>query len=114
MARAKGKRATPAIPVRPVDGRTIAVRVAVAALALAVIAFAIQGGEYGTTDLVRQRRAIAREQALVDSLERSIERLQAERKAIEGDPLVQERIAREEFGMVKAGERLYRFVDSVP
>ncbi len=114
MARAF-KRSGQRIPVAQVDGRRIVVRVVVAAIALAVIAFAVQGGEYGTTDLLRQKRAIARERTLVDSLDRSIGRLQAEKKAIEGDPLVQERIAREEFGMVKGDhEMLYRFVDSVP
>jgi cell division protein FtsB len=110
VSKARGR-----VPVRQVEGRTIVVRVVVASVALAVITFAVQGGEYGTTDLVRQRRAIAVERARVDSLEASIARLQLQRKAIEGDPVVQERIAREEFGMVKGDrELLYRFVDSVP
>jgi cell division protein FtsB len=73
----------------------------------------VPGGEYGTLDLLGQRRTIAREKARVDSLERSIAQLQLERKAIEGDAATQERIAREEFGMVKGDrELLYRFVDS--
>jgi cell division protein FtsB len=103
------------VPHRKVEGSTIVARVVVASIALAVVVFAVQGGEYGTTDLLRQRKAIASERARLDTLERSIARLLLERKAIEGDPLMQERIAREEFGMVKGDrELLYRFVDSVP
>ena len=112
----KPRRAAPAkVPVKKVEGKRIVGRVVVAAMALSVLAFAVQGGEYGTTDLLRQRRTIAREKAKVDSLEQSIARLQARKKAVEGDPLVQERIAREEFGMVKGDrELLYRFTDSLP
>jgi cell division protein FtsB len=103
------------LPVKKVEGSRIVARVVLPAMALGIIAFAVQGGEYGTTDLVGQKRAIAREKARVDSLERSIARLQVERKAIEADPRTQERIAREEFGMVKGDrELLYRFTDSLP
>ena len=77
----------------------------------AAIAFAIQGGEYGTTDLVRQRRQLAAERVAVDSLTSAVEELKALKKLIESDAATQERIAREEFGMVKPGEILYRFVE---
>jgi cell division protein FtsB len=82
------------------------------AFLLAAVAFAVQGGEYGTTDLLRQRRQIARERAAVDSLERAVAQLKTMKRAVESDPATQERIAREEFGMVK-GEKeiLYRFTD---
>ena len=78
----------------------------------AVAVFAIQGGEYGTSDLLRQR---SRRQALVkkiDSLQRVVDSLQRRKSAIERDPAVQERIAREEFGMVRGQkEILYRFAE---
>ena len=77
----------------------------------AAVAFAIQGGEYGTTDLVRQRRQLAAERVAVESLTTAVEELKAYKKLIESDAATQERIAREEFGMVKKGEILYRFVD---
>ena len=78
-------------------------RVAIAAGLLVVAAFAVQGGEYGTTDLVRQRARERVLRAAVDSLE-------AYKKAVATDPVVQERIAREEFGMVRGDkELLYRF-----
>jgi cell division protein FtsB len=86
-------------------------RLLVVAVVVAALVFAIQGGEYGTTDLVRQR---ARRQALVariDTLQRTVDSLARAKRAIETDPAVQERIAREEFGMVRGSkEMLYRFV----
>lgn len=76
--------------------------------------FAIQGGEYSTVDLWRQR---ARKRSIIaqtDTLTRVVDSLKKVAKAVESDPATQERIAREEFGMVR-GEReiLYRF-DSGP
>ena len=82
---------------------------ALAALAFALY-FAIQGGEYGTSDLLelrdeeeREREEVSRLQTVVDSLERLA-------TAIERDPRMQERVARERFGMLKKGEFLYRLV----
>jgi cell division protein FtsB len=79
---------------------------------VAALVFAIEGGEYGTTDLVRQR---LRRQALlarIDSLQRAVDSLGRQKRSIEIDPAVQERIAREEFGMVRGQkEMLYRFAD---
>ena len=82
---------------------------------LAVLYFAIEGGEYGTSDLWTQssRESTARRQ--VDSLQALVDSLVARKKAVQTDPLVQERIAREEFGMVKGDrELLYRFVEDQP
>ena len=74
------------------------------------VLFAIQGGEYGTNDLITQR---ARKQRLVhqiDSLRKDVDSLTALKKAIQTDPVLQERIAREDFGMVRGDkELLYRF-----
>ena len=78
---------------------------------LAALAFAVQGGEYGTTDIFDQRTRRARLQASVDSLRAEVDSLRRYRAAIETDPAVQERIAREEFGMIRPGELLYRFVE---
>jgi cell division protein FtsB len=47
----------------------------------------------------------------VDSLQRRVDSLTAYKAAVESDPATQERIAREEFGMVKPGEVLYRFAE---
>ena len=79
---------------------------------VAAALFAIQGGEYGTSDLFRQRERHRRLQAEVDSLQREVDSLAAWKHALATDPAVQERIAREEFGMVRGDkEILYRFAE---
>ena len=87
-------------------------KLVIAAVVVAVLVFAVQGGEYGTTDLFRQR---LRRQALlsrIDSLQRVVDSLNRQKRAIATDPAVQERIAREEFGMVRGDkEMLYRFAE---
>ena len=93
-------------------GKTRAKRLVLAAILIGVAIFAIQGGEYGTWDLVRQRSTRERLQARVDSLTRVVDSLERRKRAIRTDPAVQERIAREEFGMVKGEkELLYRFAE---
>ena len=66
-----------------------------------------------TTDGTYQTRM----RASMDSLRRDIDSLTRVKRAVQADPAVQERIAREEFGMVKGNkEILYRFADpdSIP
>ena len=82
---------------------------AVAALAF-LLYFALQGGEYGTTDLLALRRQAAAEVAQVRRLSQVVDSLQHAAVAIERDPRTQERVARERFGMIRRGERLYRLV----
>ena len=72
--------------------------------------FALQGGEYGTLDLLQLRRDEAEERADVRRLERLVDSLTKAAVAMELDPRVQERVARERFGMIKQGEFLYRLV----
>jgi cell division protein FtsB len=92
--------------------RRLARRVGIGAAVVAFLYFAIDGGEYGTRDvLARASRAdslaleVARKEAELDSL-------RAELVAVEKDPATLERIAREEFGMVRGSrEVLYRFAD---
>jgi cell division protein FtsB len=78
--------------------------------ALVVLLYAIEGGEYGTSDLMHLRSRHHALVARIDSLHHRIDSLSALAHAIETDPAVQERIAREEFGMVRGSkELLYRF-----
>ncbi len=87
-------------------------RVVFGLLGLGVLAFAVQGGEYGTVDLARQQIKKRQLQEAIDSLERDIDSLTRLKRAIATDPAVQERLAREEFGMVKGDkEILYRLAD---
>ena len=71
--------------------------------------FAIHGGEYSSLDLWRQRQFKERLTVQTDSLARQVDSLKREAGLIRTDRATQERIAREQFGMVR-GEReiLYR------
>jgi len=71
--------------------------------------FALQGGEYGTVALVKQRLAQRAASRAIVSLQKQIDSLARFKQAVLTDPAVQERIAREEFGMIKPKEILYRF-----
>jgi cell division protein FtsB len=83
-----------------------------AAVAVGAIAFAVEGGEYGTSDLLRQRKREQRLRAEIDSLSRVVDSLGRYKRRVETDPKLQERIAREEFGMVRGNrELLYRFAE---
>jgi cell division protein FtsB len=75
----------------------------------AALYFAIQGGEYGTGDLIRQRLHSRALHTGIDSLRRVVDSLKHQRDLVKNDPRVQERIGREEFGWVRGDkELLYR------
>jgi cell division protein FtsB len=75
-----------------------------------VLVYAVQGGEYSTTDLLRQRARAAALRTEIAALKRAADSLKTLSRAIANDPAMQERIAREQFGMVSGHkERLYRF-----
>ena len=83
-------------------------------VAIVALVFAVEGGEFGTLDLMRNRRDMARLQQANDSVQRVLSKLRAYNDSLEKDPTVQERIAREQFGMVRGDKELiYRFTDSV-
>jgi cell division protein FtsB len=83
------------------------------AIGAIVLVYALQGGEYSTTALLGQRARAKRMRAGMDSLRHEIDSLARVKKAVMADPAVQERIAREEFGMVRGNkEILYRFGES--
>jgi cell division protein FtsB len=80
-------------------------------LGAAAVWFAIQGGEYSTVDLIRQQRQQRRLTHEIDSLRHIVDSLKQYKQQVLTDPKTQERIAREEFGMVRGRELLYRFVE---
>jgi cell division protein FtsB len=95
------------------DGVALIRRILLAAIVVGAATFAIQGGEFGTTDLFRQRREKARIGKSIDSLQRIVDSLKRYETAVLKDPATQERLAREVFGMVRGDkELLYRFADS--
>jgi cell division protein FtsB len=73
--------------------------------------FAIEGGEYGTLDLIRQHRLRVRLDREIDSLTRAADSLKRYKQKVLTDPRTQERIAREEFGMIRGNELLYRIAE---
>ena len=87
-------------------------RLLVAAGVLSALWFAIEGGEYGTRDLTRQNQRKARLQVAIDSAQHVVDSLRRYKRRLETDPVLQERIAREQFGMVR-GEKeiLYRIAE---
>ena len=79
---------------------------------LGAIAFAIQGGEYSTLDLWRQRQTKLRLTAQADSLTRQVDSLKKQAELIRTDRATQERIAREQFGMVRGDREILYRLDS--
>ena len=78
-------------------------------LVIGAIAFALQGGEYSSIDLWKQREIKQRLRAQTDSLAREVDSLRREAHAVLNDRATQERIAREQYGMVRGDkEILYR------
>lgn len=95
------------------DSAALIRRIVLAAIVIGAVVFAVQGGEFGTTDLFRQRREKARISHSIDSLQRIVDSLKRYETAVRQDPATQERVAREVFGMVRGDkELLYRFADS--
>jgi len=80
------------------------------ALILGALVFALQAGEYSTLDIVRQHRRVGELSARGDSLQHEVDSLTQAERMVRTDPATQERIAREEFGMVRGDEILYRFI----
>ena len=94
-------------------GQALVKRLLVIAGIVGALVFAVQGGEYGTRDLLRQRARRAKLLGTIDSLQHVVDSLTRYKKRLETDPVLQERIAREEFGMVRGNkELLYRFGES--
>lgn len=80
----------------------------------AAVYFAVFGGEYSLLELRRIERERARTQAELDSLRAELARARARIDSLRTDPSAIERVARERYGMIRDGERLYRFIEGAP
>ena len=80
------------------------------ALVLGALVFALQAGEYSTGQwlALRSKEKVAR--AELDSLTREVDSLARLRRLVETDPAWQERIAREQYGMLRKGETEFTVV----
>jgi len=85
-------------------------RVLSLAAVLGLIAFALLAGEYSTFDWLTLRRQLEVERAAVRELEAEVDSLERALREFESNPAEQERVAREDFGMIRDGETLYRLV----
>jgi cell division protein FtsB len=85
-------------------------RIAGIAGAVVLLALGAWGGEYSTGDWLTMRRQLADEREKVTGLLAEVDSLATAAKDLETNPTVQERVAREEFGMIRDGEILYRVV----
>ena len=70
--------------------------------------FALAGGEYGTLDWLALRRQERAEAKSIAELTVEVDSLKKFAKALETDRRLLEKIAREEYGMIRKGEFLYR------
>src|SRR5262249_51490042 len=74
------------------------------------LVFAGEAGEYSTWDWWQVHRQEREERATVATLSKTVDSLTQVLHLVETDPATQERIAREQFGMLRKGEFLYRIV----
>ena len=77
---------------------------------LALAGFAVQGGEYGTLDLLRLKAQVRDVRDSIVALRSEVDSLARFERALKTDPATQERVAREVFGMIRPGEILYQVV----
>lgn len=80
------------------------------ALLIVAAYYATFGGEYSLLELRSARASVAAEQGTLDELSVRIDSLSAWADSVRSDSATLERIAREQFGMIREGETLYRFV----
>lgn len=83
------------------------------AVAGAAVYYALFGGEYSLLDLKRMEHEQVQESQRVEQLHRENAILQRHADSLANDRSALERIARERYGMIGPGERLYRFVDTL-
>jgi cell division protein FtsB len=88
------------------------IRLAIGAVLLAGAAYAaVFGGPYDVFELRAVRAEGALEALRLDSARADVDRLRARADSLESDSATIERIAREGYGLIRPGERLYRFAD---
>ena len=78
--------------------------------AVVLLLVAVLAGEYSTIDWLKVRSQLAHERDSVETLRAQVDSLARVARALENDPATQERAAREQFGLIRNGEILYRIV----
>ena len=75
-----------------------------------LVLVALFAGEYSTLDWLKLRHQLAFERDTMQVLRSAVDSLRRVVNALENDPATQERVAREQFGMIRDGEILYRII----
>ena len=86
---------------------------AIGVLAAALV-FAAQGGEYSTLQWLELREREREERDSVAALARAIDSLERWARLVETDAAVQERLARELYGMIRPGEHVFILEQAEP
>ena len=73
--------------------------------------FLVLGGEYTFLDLWRLDRAREREEVELEAVRAEVAELEERADSLATDSAALERLAREQYGLIREGERLYRFVE---
>ena len=97
------KRSTPRW--RAVLGRSVAV-----GLACSLVWFAIEGGEFGTRELLQQRSRRSALELDIQQLQRDVDSLEREKTLVLKSDAVLERIAREQYGMLRGDKEILFWV----
>jgi len=72
--------------------------------------YAVEGGEYGTTDLLALKGQVRRAREDIVRLRNEADSLRRLETALRTDAVLQEKVARELYGMIRPGELLYQVV----
>ena len=86
---------------------------AASVLALEAVYFALFGGDYGYFEVRRLEKEKKLEAARLIELNQELSRLRRRADSLATDSATLERLAREKYGLIRDGERLYRFADSM-
>ncbi len=87
-------------------------RILVPGLLLLSVYYAVFGGEFSAFDVRDAEDEVERVRDELERLRAENDSMRLWADALENDPAVLERLAREELGLIKPGERLYR-IDEV-
>jgi cell division protein FtsB len=83
--------------------------IAIMVLILAAV-FAWTGGTFSESNYLALKRSEIEANRRLTRLKHEVDSLQALRDSLEGNPAVQERVARELFGMMRPGEIVFTIV----
>ena len=86
--------------------RVLLYRTLFVAVGCALLWFAVEGGEYGTRELFRQRNYHTSLALEVEQLAHDVDSLQKERALLRTSDVVLERIAREQYGMLRGNKEI--------